>query len=358
MSIGRGLRWAAIVTATIFVAFLAGFVLDAIASALAQANPFGGPRPAAPAPPAADGLAAWVLAKQAAFYRGLSGAIRAAKADGGAVYSLFGLSFLYGVFHAAGPGHGKAVISSYLLANEETWRRGVLLSFASAMVQSTVAVAMVGVAAGLLGATAKAMDRSVQLIEVVSYALIAAIGARLFWTKGRALRAALSPAWLPASAVAVGPGDVHRHGGRHHGDARGHAPGDACSSSCAHAHAPAPAELAGPGGLRRGLAAVIAVGLRPCSGAILVLVFALAQGLFWAGVASAFIMGLGTAMTVAAIGALAVSAKGLAVKLAASSSGAGLLALRGLELLGALLVLAFGLALLAGYMASERLLLS
>ncbi len=65
-----------------------------------------------------------------------------------------------------------------------------------------------------------------------------------------------------------------------------------------HAHGPEPEELAGPGGWRRGLSAVVAVGLRPCSGAIIVLVFALAQGLFWAGIASTFVMGLGTAITV------------------------------------------------------------
>ena len=77
-----------------------------------------------------------------------------------------------------------------------------------------------------------------------------------------------------------------------------------------HAHGPEPDELAGPGGWRRGLSAIVAVGLRPCSGAIIVLVFALAQGLFWAGIASTFVMGLGTAITVAAIAVLAVGAKG------------------------------------------------
>ena len=71
------------------------------------------------------------------------------------------MSFLYGIFHAAGPGHGKAVISSYLVANEETWKRGVVLSFASALVQALVAVAVVGVAAVLLDATASTMRAAV-----------------------------------------------------------------------------------------------------------------------------------------------------------------------------------------------------
>jgi hypothetical protein len=110
--------------------------------------------------------------KQAEFYRQFSGLIRASKASGSAAWSLFGLSFFYGIFHAAGPGHGKAVISSYLVANEETWRRGVVLSFASALIQALVAVAVVGVAAALLNATAATMKNAVNVIETVSYALI------------------------------------------------------------------------------------------------------------------------------------------------------------------------------------------
>jgi nickel/cobalt exporter len=127
-------------------------------------------------------------------------------------------------------------------------------------------------------------------------------------------------------------------------------------ASCGHTHGPAPQELAGPGGWSRGLSAIVAVGLRPCSGAILVLVFALAQGLFWAGVAATFLMGLGTAITVAVIATLAVSAKTFAGRLAASRSGYGIIALRGVEVAAAVLVLAFGGLLLAGYIVSERML--
>lgn len=122
-----------------------------------------------------------------------------------------------------------------------------------------------------------------------------------------------------------------------------------------HAHGPEPQELAGPGGWRRGLSAIIAVGLRPCSGAILVLVFALAQGLFWAGIASTFVMGLGTAITVAAIATLAVAAKAVAKRFAATRAGYGTLVLRGVEVGAAVVVTAFGVLLLTGFMASERM---
>ena len=149
---------------------LAAGVLDV---AFAQGTPFGAPR-GAPAPlPPADGIIGWIFAKQAEFYQNFSRIIRAAKTDGSAVWTLLGVSFLYGIFHAAGPGHGKAVISSYLVANEETWRRGIVLSFASAFLQAFVAVALVGVAAVILNATARQMCDAGRVIELASYALIA-----------------------------------------------------------------------------------------------------------------------------------------------------------------------------------------
>jgi nickel/cobalt exporter len=346
---------------------LMAFSVDA---ALAQGNPFGGPRPPAAPPPAADGIVGWLLAKQSQYFLQFRDLIKTAKADGSAVWGLLGVSFFYGIFHAAGPGHGKAVISSYLVANDETWRRGIILSFASAVLQALVAVAVVGIAAVLLGATAKVMSDAVRWIEIASYALIVVIGARLLWSKGRAFLAALNPrmgarALMPATA-AVGHHHHHDHDdhahsrahddhGHHHGHAHSEDDGHVHDEHCGHAHGPEPQMLAGRGGWQRGLSAIVAVGLRPCSGAILVLVFAFAQGLFWAGVASTFVMGLGTAITVTAIATIAVGAKGLAKRLAAGRSGAGTLALRGLEVAAAALVLAFGVLLLAGYMASERM---
>ena len=94
--------------------------------------------------------------------------------------------------------------------------------------------------------------------------------------------------------------------------------------------------------------------MRPCSGAILVLVFALAQGMFWAGIAATFVMGLGTAITVATIAVIAVTAKGLARRLAGGHEGRGALLMRGVEFAAAGLVLLFGIGLLLGYVATER----
>ncbi len=326
-------------------------MLGALDAALAQ--PFGMTRGSAP--PEVGAFAGWILAKQAEFYRMLSGTIRAAKADGSAAWTLMGISFAYGIFHAAGPGHGKAVISSYLVANNETWRRGIALSFASAILQAFTAIAIVGIAAVLLGATAHMMGNTVRVIEMVSYALIVLIGLRLLWVKGRAFLRLL---WPPShDHYDHAHGHAHAHGHSHghaHDHAHEHDHGDE-AHAWGHAHAPEPSELKGPHWLRRGLAAIVAVGLRPCSGAIIVLVFALAQGLFWIGVASTFVMGLGTAITVAGVATLAVAARGFAGRLAKRKPGAGMLLLRGVETAAAMLIIVFGVALLAGYMVSERM---
>jgi nickel/cobalt exporter len=328
----------------------------ALNDVLAQTGPLGIPRPQTPGTPPPDGFTGWLLAKQAEYYRAMSGAIRGAKTDNTALLALFGLAFAYGIFHAAGPGHGKAVISSYLVANDETWRRGIILSFASALLQALVAVLIVGIAAALLGATAKVMGEAVRYIEIASYALIAALGARLLWVKGNGFIAALRGA--PAGhdhGHSHSHAHDHAHDHHHHDHVRSHDAGHVHDAHCGHSHGPEPDQLAGPGGWKRGLTAIVAVGLRPCSGAILILVYTLAQGLFLAGIAATFIMGLGTAITVAVLATLAVNAQGLARRFAATRAGSGELIMRGIEVGAAALVLVFGLALLAGYMASERM---
>jgi ABC-type nickel/cobalt efflux system permease component RcnA len=270
-------------------------------AAQAQFGAFGGPRPVT-----LGGVTGWILAEQAAFYRTLANAIRLAKSDGSALWGLIGISFVYGIFHAAGPGHGKAVISSYLIANEETWRRGVVLSFASAVMQSITAITIVGVAAVLLGATAKLMSDTVRIVEIVSYGLIVAIGARLLWVKGHGFFDALRDLKSESAHADDEPHDhtpsghgydysCHQAHVPHHdvsGQDHPHSSGAHCHGEeldvlpWAHAHGPEPQQLAGPGGWRRGFSAIVAVGLRPCSAAFR-LSFVLPVVLLLAGIWSA-----------------------------------------------------------------------
>ena len=321
---------------TVVFAAVALAAIAVAAPVMAQGSPFG----AGPAP-APAGISGWIFAEQAKFFRALSNAIRQAKEDGSAAYGLMWLSFLYGIFHAAGPGHGKAVISSYLLAEGSTIPRGIALSAISAFAQAVTAIVLVGVAAVALGLTARAMGETVRWLELASYALIIVFGFVLAWRKGRAFFGAFSE-WRGGK-----PSHEHHHHHHDHGHAHDHGHD--------HSHGPEPAELEGRGWLRRGLAAVVAVGMRPCSGAILVLVFALSQGIFLIGVASTFAMAIGTAITVAAIAILAVAARGVAARIAKSKAGGGMLVLRGFEFAASILVIAVGVLLMTGFLASERM---
>ncbi|MGC2093933.1 MAG: hypothetical protein WA648_12585, partial [Methylocella sp.] len=151
-------------------------------------------------------MVGWIMAQEVGFYRLLSGAIRAAKLSGAAAWGLVGLSLAYGIFHAAGPGHGKMVIASYMLANERALRRGVVIAFGAALVQGFSAVAIVGVSALVFNATAKQMTKAANAVEIASYAGIMVLGAALVYVKG----AALLSAWRAAPAAAVAAGGTAR----------------------------------------------------------------------------------------------------------------------------------------------------
>ncbi|MBL8588627.1 MAG: nickel/cobalt transporter [Methylobacteriaceae bacterium] len=321
--------------------------LDGEAAAQAR-HPFAAGA-AEPAASATGGISGWILAQQAEFYAALRGAVRAARSDAWAFWGLAGVAFLYGVFHAAGPGHGKAVLSSYMLANERALKRGMAISFAAAALQGLVALAIVTVGALILGATSTGMTRAAGLIETASYAAILALGLWLVWRKAGALAAE----WRGEAATceACGGRFALRYapaapavGGRF-------AAAPAAPAALACGHAPDPAGLGGAFSWRTAATTVFAAGARPCSGAIVVLVFALAQGVFWAGAGAVAAMALGTALTTSALAAVAVLAKGAAIRLSGAGQRAAL-ALRGLELAAAIAVAALGLGLLTGVLAS------
>jgi ABC-type nickel/cobalt efflux system permease component RcnA len=277
-------------------------------------SPFGiGFREAAPS---ASGLGGWILALQASFSRSLQGALQAIKA-GGAWGPMLLLGFSYGVFHAAGPGHGKAVIAGYIVAGERALARGFALSFAAALLQAVVAVAIVGIGSLLLHATAAGLTRAGTVIETVSFALVAALGLAVTWRKAGHLAAL----------------------GRE---------GAGCGPDCGHVHLTDGDALARLGTWRERAGVVLAAGSRPCAGAVLILVFSASQNMLWVGIAATFAMALGTALTTGALASLAVFAKALALRLAGGRGDAGTRAVAALELLAAAFVLVLGLAMLTG----------
>lgn len=260
---------------------------------------------------------------QSEFYQKLVAALRAFRTNPEAAWLLAGISFLYGIFHAAGPGHGKAIISSYVLASGDTLRKGVMLSFVSAFAQAVTAILLVGGAAWIFNLTSLALQETVKSFETLSYALVTGLGFWLVYAK------AIQP-YLAQRRTAAAIDHVHVAGA------------DGSCDACGHVHAPSPAMLAEPLTPARAASIILAIGLRPCSGALIVLVFALSQGMVLAGIASTFAMALGTGITVALLALLAVGAKGLAARLAGSEGVWPDRIHRGIEILAALLVLVIG----------------
>lgn len=267
---------------------------------------------------------AWLMAKQADINQRLAAAVRNIRTGNPllATLVLAGLSFAYGVLHAAGPGHGKAVISSYVLANERTVRRGITLSFLAALIQGFSALVVVAVLVLVLKATGLTMKATEAWLETASWALVAVVGAWLLWSQ---IRRARQERTVPVDAEAHHQHvhghhhHAHAHGDRHHGHSshddhhqHDHHDHDQC---CDHPHMPDPRQLEGQWSWRKAFALAFAVGVRPCTGAILVLVFAIGQGLLWAGVFATFAMAIGTAITVSALAALAVGSRELAARL-------------------------------------------
>lgn len=244
-------------------------------------------------------------------------------------WSLVILSFLYGVFHAAGPGHGKTVITAYLLANERAIKRGMILSASAALVQGLTAVLLVfGLASILDFGMRQSMDAA-RWLEGASYALVLLLGGYLLI---RAVRQLLR---LRKDALYHYHDHTHGDDHDHHG---------AC---CGHSHAPDADSLNRPLSLKTGLSLVLSIGLRPCSGAILVLLFAVTLGLEWFGAISVLAMSVGTAISVSALALAALGSKHIALRLVSLDSrttalvGSGLQAVAGgvILLLGASLLL-------------------
>ena len=308
-------------------------------------------RPPSAAPYQAPGpfgrLFAWVLEQQQGLQRMLAASVKSLKTDNpmAGAFTLAGLSFLYGILHAVGPGHGKTIISSYVVANEETVRRGVLISFIAAALQGFTAVALVGVLLIGLGATGLQVNAWSSQLESVSYALIALVGVYLLWTQVMRLWRRRSRDDQAAEAGHGGHGRDHHHHDHHH---HHHADGEACD------HLVDARQLAGPISWRKVMAVVFSVGVRPCTGAILVLVFALTQGLFWAGVAATFAMAFGTAITVAVLATLALGSRELALKLGGGNAVWANAVWTTCAIGGALVIFLFGLLLFLASLGPAR----
>lgn len=306
-----------------------------------QASPFQMPgKPAAEEPASEPGMYQRLMFQvrqvQSELYRELSLGVRALKQDYSlsTAWGLIVISLLYGVFHAVGPGHGKAVITSYLLANERAVRQGIALSLLSSLMQGVTAVVLVLGGAWAFDLAGQRLLDSAWSMEQFSFGLIAAVGLFMIWM------------------VLTGRGHHHHdHDDQDHGHAHvGH------DHDHDHGHvALPPSSVDGQGlTLRRAVPIILAVGIRPCGGALIVLVFALTNGLVFAGIGATFAMSLGTGLTVSVLAILTLTSKGLVLRFARRDMAWAGRIETGLRLFGGLALLAFGALFLLASMGAPR----
>jgi nickel/cobalt exporter len=351
-----------------------------------SASPFGvgpAPQPTINSGGPLAGYFAWVAGQQAQLYRWMADTVEQVRNAPGAGLILLFASFLYGVVHAAGPGHGKVVIGAYALATRQTARRAAIIALAAAFAQAVTAIVLIGMATGVFRAASSTVTTAAGWLELASYALIMGLG---LWLSLRAVRRWMitktsqdigpeaspgigpersrQPASLSAAAAqsmvtgtqgeaGAGPADgklspdhadhAHAHEHAHHDHDHDHDCGD---PSCGHSHLPKAKTLQGDFSLSKAVAAVLSVGIRPCSGALIVLVFCFAQGFYVLGILAVLAIAMGTALTTMAV-ALTVVGSGSLIERLSGSARMGRVA-QVLQFVGGLVIVAFGTSLFAG----------
>jgi len=286
-----------------------------------------------------DQTVAWVWTKQREFHRGLTEELRALRGQEGVGWMLVVMSFLYGVLHAAGPGHGKAVLTTYLLTHRSRLNRGVAMGAAAALLQGVTAIILVYGLTGLAGWLPRETETASLWATRISFGLLAVVG---FYLLARALGT------LSGTIKRLRRETDHDHDLDHDHD-HDHVHGESCGCK----HVPSAVEIDAAGNRRVAAGVVLAIGLRPCSGAVLVLILAAVMDLVWHGALAVLAMSLGTAITIVTLAIMATKTREWASAVVAHRSPLWGLAGGGVGVLGGVVLLLFGLMLLSTSFATR-----
>jgi ABC-type nickel/cobalt efflux system permease component RcnA len=272
--------------------------------------------------------ATWVWSKQREFHRALTRELRDLRGKDDTGWALVLFSFLYGVLHAAGPGHGKAVLTTYLLTHRSRLNRGIAMGTAAALLQGVTALLLVYGLIGLAGWLPRETETASLWATRVSFTLLAIVGLYLL---------------THAAATLIRSVRQLRHEtDQTHHDHDSHGNGDGCGCR----HLPSAAEIENAGSRHVSAGVVLAIGLRPCSGAVLVLILAAVMDLVWHGALAVLAMSVGTAITVVVLAILATKAREWASSVVAHRSPWWTLAAGGAGVLGGTLLTLLALWLL------------
>jgi ABC-type nickel/cobalt efflux system permease component RcnA len=282
-----------------------------------------------------DQAATWVWSKQREFHRALTRELRELGGKNAAGWGLVLMSFLYGVLHAAGPGHGKAVLTTYLLTHQHQLNRGVTMGTIAALLQGLTALLLVYGLTGLAGWLPRETETAALWAGRVSFGLLALVGFYIFLRAAPHLVQGIRQWHNEAHHTHHGHGAHHDHADHVHGE------------SCGCRHLPTVNEIDTAGNRRAAAGVVLAIGLRPCTGAVLVLILASVMDLAWYGALAVLAMSIGTAITIVTLAVLVTKARGWASKLVEHRSSIWALAGGGIAAFGGVLLMLLGLLLLS-----------
>jgi len=212
--------------------------------------------------------------------------------------SLLLFSLLYGVLHALGPGHGKVVITTFLATHPAKLKTSLKLTLLASLLQGTVAIVLVTLMLVILQTSSRQLHLGSFWLEKGSYLLVIGLG---IWIGYRALQSLWQQRQQRSALKIYTLRSDHQH------DAH---------CGCGHAHLPSAQQISEALNGKTQLLVVMSMGLRPCSGAIMMLLFAKVIGVYLWGVASAAVMAVGTALTISAIGLFVQRSRALAQRLA------------------------------------------
>ncbi|MCD9495752.1 hypothetical protein GLP20_12735 [Photobacterium carnosum] len=240
-----------------------------------------------------------------------------------AAYSLVGLSFLYGIFHSLGPGHGKMIVTTYLATNPAKIKASLIMTVVSAFVQAVVAITLVSILLVFFKSSMRQVNDAADQFISYSFMAMLLLGVIVIYRS-------LKQAWQLRTAL------LHHHD---HGN----------NCGCGHKHFANADEINQATSLREYIVIIFSIGIRPCTGAILVLLFANMVGLYWLGVISAILMAIGTALTTSAIALLTLSGKKIVSRYLATNDRQRTITSIILKLFGGVLLVLLGLLLLNGH---------
>lgn len=275
-------------------------------------------------------LGDWAAAHQRDFQNRIAGSLRALRAgEPGAIMALMLVCFAYGFFHAIGPGHGKILVGGYGLARKTPWLRLGGVALLSSLGQAVTAIVLVYGAISLLQLGRDSLiGVAEKTMAPLSYGAIAAIGLWLLLRGARKLWRAtgvgsqgghdLGGSTEPTSGHGHARSHSHSHSHDHNHD---HGASEVCSD-CGHRHGPSLEEVSGLQTWREAMVLIAGIAVRPCTGALFVLVITWQMGIALAGIAGAFAMALGTALVTITVGLAALGLRGGALAIFARSGRA------------------------------------